>query len=75
MLVLGPLAGEGPEPMTRELFVSLQKRIRTSWDGTVTIAKRDLAIALDEIRWLRRRLQRVENAVEPIVEDIRRNLR
>jgi len=26
----------------------------------------------DEIRWLKRRLQRVEHALEPLVEDLRR---
>jgi hypothetical protein len=75
MLPLGDLPGDPPEPMTRNLYVAVQQRIRRSWDGTVTIAKRDAETLLAEIAWLRRRLQRVEHVVEPIAEDIRRNQR
>jgi hypothetical protein len=32
--------------------------------------KRDLERLIDEVIWLKRRLQRVEHAIEPIVEAI-----
>jgi hypothetical protein len=39
--ILGPLAGEPPEPMTKEQFDAARKRIRDSWNGSVTFEKRD----------------------------------
>lgn len=71
MSPLGPLADEPPEPMSREDFVAVQKRLKESWDGHITISKREVERMLDEIRWLKRRLQRVEDAVEPLVEYLR----
>ena len=73
MTLLGPLADEAPEPMTRDDFVRIQRRLRDSgWSGSVTIENRDVQSLLDEIRWLKRRLHRVETAIAPIVEDLRR---
>jgi hypothetical protein len=34
--ILGSLAGEPPEPMTKEQFEIARKRIRESWNGSVT---------------------------------------
>lgn len=70
MSPIGPLADEQPEPMGREDFVAIQKRLRDSWIGHVTLEKRDVERLLDEIRWLKRRLQRVEEVIEPLVEDL-----
>jgi hypothetical protein len=70
--LLGPLADEPPEPMTRDDFIAVQKRLRTCWNGCVSLSKTDVQRLLDEIRWLKRRLQRVEHALEPLVEDLRR---
>jgi hypothetical protein len=72
MNILGPLAGEPPEPMTKEQFDAARKRIRESWNGSVTFSKRDAEQLVAEIAWLKRRLQRVEHAIEPLVEDLHR---
>ena len=53
--------------MTREQFLAVRKRLRDSWNGSVTLAKNDAQRLLDEILWLKRRLQRVEHAIEPLV--------
>jgi hypothetical protein len=70
MSLLGPLAGEPPEPMTKEQFDAARKRIRDSWNGSVTLPKRELQQLVAEISWLKRRLQRVEYAIEPLVENL-----
>jgi hypothetical protein len=67
---LGPLLDEPPEPMTREQFLAVRKRLKDSWNGSVTLAKNDAQRLLDEIVWLKRRLQRVEYAIEPLVEEV-----
>jgi len=72
VLPLGPLTDELPEPMSREHFVEVKTRLRDAWIGHVTLEKRDVERLLNEIRWLRRRLQRVEEAIAPFVEEIRR---
>lgn len=38
---LGPLLDEPPEPMTREQFLAVRKRLKDSWNGSVTLAKND----------------------------------
>lgn len=72
MLPLGNLPKEPPEPMTREDFIAMQKRLRDAWSGHVELDKRDVERMLNEIRWLRHRLRRVEEAVAPLAEDVRR---
>jgi len=57
--------------MNRDDFIAVQKRLRASWDGSVTLEKRDVKRLLDEIRWLKRRLRRVEYVLEPMAEAIR----
>jgi len=57
--------------MTRDDFVAMQRRLRDAWVGHVTLDKRDVERMLDEIRWLKRRLQRVEEVIEPMVEELR----
>ncbi len=59
-----------PEPMTREQFLAIRKRLKDSWNGSVTLAKKDAQRLLDEILWLKRRLHRIEHAIEPLVEEI-----
>ena len=71
MSLLGPFAGEPPEPMTREQFDAARKRIRDSWNGSVTFEKRDAERLIAEIAWLKRRLRRVEEVVEPLAEALR----
>ena len=70
MLPLGPLANEPHEPMTRENFVAVLKHARGSLDTFVTLEKKDVKRMLDEIRWLKRRLRRVEYTIGPLVEAI-----
>jgi hypothetical protein len=72
---LGPLVDEDPEPMTRDHFIAAQKRLRESWSGVATFDNRDVRRMLDEIRWLKKRLQRVEHAVAPLVSAIRNSRR
>jgi hypothetical protein len=69
---LGPLADEAAEPMSREDFLAVRNTVRASWSGHVTLDKRHVERMLNEIRWLKRRLQRVEEAIEPMVEELRR---
>ena len=64
---LGPLAGEPDEPMTKEQFEAARKRLRTSWNGSVTYTKADAERLIAEIVWLKKRLHRVEDAIEPLV--------
>ena len=70
--ILGPLAGEPPEPMTKEQFEAARKRLRSTLSGIVSIDKPDLERLIAEIVWLKRRLHRVEDAIAPIVNDLRR---
>ena len=65
------MVGEEPEPMTREHFIDVQKRIHAAWNGGVVIERADVQRMLDEIRWLKRRLRRVEHAIEPLAESMR----
>jgi len=68
---LGNLKDEPPEPMNRDNFIAVQKRLRACWESSVTLDKREVKRLLDEIRWLKRRLRRVEHVLEPMVEMIR----
>jgi len=71
MTVLGPLRDEPPEPMTKEAFDAIRKRIRTSWNGSVTLEKKQVDQLLNEILWRKKRLHRVETAIQPLVEELR----
>jgi hypothetical protein len=71
MTILGPLASEPPEPMTKEQFEQARKRLRATLNGVTTIDKRDLERLIDEVIWLKRRLHRVEEAIEPLVNELR----
>ena len=46
----------------------VQNRLR-AWVGHVTLEKGDVEQMLNEFRWLKRRLQRVEEAIAPFVAD------
>ena len=72
MTILGPLAGEPPEPMTKDQFDAARKRLKATLNGVVTMDKRDLERLICEVIWLKRRLQQVEDAVEPLASEIRR---
>lgn len=72
MTVLGPLHDEPPEPMTKEDFERVRTRLRDSWNGSVTLGKRQVEQLINEVLWLKRRLHRVEHAIQPLVEDLRR---
>lgn len=72
MTVLGPLRDESPEPMTKEEFQRVRRRLRESWNGSVTLEKRTVEQLIGEIIWLKRRLHRVESAIEPLVIAISR---
>lgn len=72
MTILGPLVGEPTEPMTKDQFEAARKRLRSTLNGVVTMDKRDLERLIAEVIWLKKRLQRVEEAIEPLVEDLAR---
>ncbi len=63
-----PFVDEPPEPMTKEQFVDVRKRLRATLDGVVTLDKRDLERLVNEVVWLKKRLQRVEFVLEPLVK-------
>jgi hypothetical protein len=42
--ILGPFAGEPPEPMTKEQFEAARKRLRATLNGIVSIDKPDLQL-------------------------------
>jgi hypothetical protein len=71
MTVLGPLRDEPPEPLTKEAFELVRKRLRESWNGSVTLEKKTVEQLLEEILWLKKRLHRVESAIQPLVDDLR----
>ena len=67
MTILSALADEPAEPMTKDEFARMRKQIRANWNGSIVIEKRDVEQLIAEIIWLKRRLQRVEHAIEPLV--------
>jgi hypothetical protein len=69
--ILGRLAGEPPEPMTRKQFDYVRRRLRATLNRVVTMDKRDLERLIAEVIWLKKRLHRVEDAIEPLVENLR----
>jgi hypothetical protein len=58
--------------MTKDQFDAARKRLKASLDQIVTMDKGDLERLIAEVIWLKRRLQRVEEAVEPLASEIRR---
>lgn len=70
MTVLGPLRDESLEPMTKEEFQRVRRCLRESWNGSVTLEKKTVEQLISEIIWLKRRLHRVETAIEPLVSAI-----
>ncbi|MFZ2493470.1 MAG: hypothetical protein WA208_18480 [Thermoanaerobaculia bacterium] len=56
--------------MTREDYERVQRRVRASFKGDVLVDRADVLLLLDEIRWVKRRLRRVEHVIEPLVEAI-----
>jgi hypothetical protein len=68
--ILVPFTDEPPEPMTR--VDAARRRLKASLDQIVTIDKREFQRLIDEMIWLKKRLHRVEDAVAPLVENLRR---
>jgi hypothetical protein len=58
--------------MTREQFDAARKRLRSTLNGVVTMDKPELERLIAEVIWLKKRLHRVEVAIEPLVQEIRR---
>ncbi len=56
--------------MTRDQFEAARKRLKATLNGVVTRDKRDLDRLIAEVIWLKKRLRRAEDAVEPLVSDI-----
>jgi hypothetical protein len=73
--ILGPFVDEPPEPMTKEDFDRVRKRVHESWNGSVTVEKKTVEQLLGEIVWLKKRLHRVETAIQPLVDDVRQLVR
>lgn len=71
MNILGPLADEPPEPMSKEQFEAARKRLKATLNGVVSIDKPDFGRLIAEVVWLKKRLHRLENAIEPLVDDLR----
>jgi hypothetical protein len=59
--------------MTREQFDAARKLLKASLDQIVTIDKREFQRLIDEVIWLKRRLHRVEDAIEPLVQELRQS--
>lgn len=70
MTILGRLAGETDEPITDEAFARVEKRLRDSWEPVVTVEKRELEQLLEQIRWQRERLRRIEDVLEPLMDTV-----
>ena len=60
--------------MTKEQFEAARKRLRATLNGVATIDKRDLERLINEVIWLKRRLHRVEEAIAPLVAELRRHI-
>ena len=58
--------------MTKDAFDAIRKRLRQSWNGSATLEKKTVEALLNEIVWLKRRLHRVETAIEPLVQELGR---
>ena len=59
----------------QEQFEAARKRLRATLNRVATIDKRDLERLINEVIWLKRRLHRVEEAIAPLVADLRTRLR
>jgi len=70
--ILGQLRDEPVEPMNREQFEAVRKRLKATLNGVVTVDKRDFERLIFEVIWLKKRLHRVEVAIQPLVEDLRK---
>jgi hypothetical protein len=66
------VSGRGRDRDRGGQFLAVRKRLRDSWNGSVTLAKKDAQCLLDEIVWLKRRLRRVEYAIEPLMDMLTR---
>lgn len=73
--ILGPLAGETPEPLAEADWREIQERLRASAMSSVYVPRSDVAKLVAEVKWLKRRAHRVESAILPLVESVRGYLR
>jgi hypothetical protein len=68
---LGRLTGEENEPLSRAEVDALERRFRDEWGSFVTMDRAQARRVIAELRWLDARLQRVEDVLLPLVEDLR----
>ncbi len=73
--VIGPLAGESPEPLSEAEWRDIQERLRASAMSSVYVPRSDVEKLVAEVKWLKRRAHRVETAIFPLVESLRALLR
>lgn len=67
---LGPLVGEDPEPLKAATLCKLERRLRGEWTSPVTVDRHDLAAPVAEVRWLQRRVRRLEYVLEPLADGV-----
>lgn len=75
MTVLAPLVHQPPEPLSKLALDRIRTRIRANGNGSITIDKNDVDHLINEILWLKRRPHRVETAIAPLVDDLRKGHR
>jgi hypothetical protein len=68
---LGRLVGEEDEPLTRAAVDALESHMRAEWGAFVTLDRAQARRLIAELRWLDARLGRMEDALLPLVEDLR----
>jgi hypothetical protein len=57
--------------MTAEEFQRIVDRLRETAMSSIYIPREDVALLVAEVKWLKRRLRRIEHAVSPITEALR----
>jgi hypothetical protein len=67
---LGRLVDEEPPPLSDADVGRLQQRLRGQWSQQMTLDVAEVNKLITHIRWLERRLRRIEHAVSPLVEAI-----
>ena len=70
---IGRLSGEKPEPLGRDDFERIRTTLRQSAMSSIYVPRSDVDLLVREIAWLKRRMRRLEHAVEPVVEALRQD--
>jgi hypothetical protein len=65
------LPDEDGEPMSARQLALIEARLRGEWTTPVHLDRREVVSLVSEIRWLQRRLRRVEFVLEPMVTGVR----